>query len=181
MRLQGRHCTALTRRSWRSNPSNSQKLIRFGLLYLRTVYFCICLMAGQIHKSRPQVSSVLLRAGKTIFQSDSSNFSVGLRKLCKMGLLSVSVSSSPSASWPLRMSHLSAVAMASRNSRLMVNLSLPEYLLSDCPRPAMARQFRAVRRLQSPAAGRPPWQSFHRASPRPPFASLAQRPRAGGR
>ena len=138
-------------------------------------------LAGQIHKSRPQVASVLLRAGKTIFQSDSSNFSVGLRKLCKMGLLSVSVSSSPSASWPLRMSHLSAVAMASRNSRLMVNLSLPEYLLSDCPRPAMARQFRAVRRLQSPAAGRPPWQSFHRASPRPPFASLAQRPRAGGR
>ena len=42
-------------------------------------------MAGQIHKSRPQVASVLLRAGKTIFQSDSSNFSVGLRKLCKNG------------------------------------------------------------------------------------------------
>ena len=34
-------------------------------------------LAGQIHKSRPQVASVLLRVGETIFQRDSSNFSVG--------------------------------------------------------------------------------------------------------
>ncbi len=33
-------------------------------------------LAGQIQKSRPQVASVLLRVGKTIFQSETLNFSV---------------------------------------------------------------------------------------------------------